>query len=92
MYHFCPPTVRDFRAELEERFAAATRDGSPYIDICSGDLHKSIGWYPGPDHRMPTCCRVMRDMMRLGDTVLEEPPKGAGANVVIRYRLPRSAV
>jgi len=41
---------------------------------------------------MPTCCRVMRDMMRLRDTVLEEPPKGAGANVVIRYRLPRSVV
>ena len=86
------PTADEFRAELEDLLAEAAREGRPHLDVRSGDLHERIGRYPGTDHRMPTCCRVMRDMMRLGDTVLEEPPKGAGANVVIRYRLPRSAV
>lgn len=83
------PTADEFRAELEDLLAEASNEGLPHLDVRSGDLHERMGGYPGQDHRMPTCCSVMRQMMRLGDVVLEEPQKGAGANVVIRYKLPR---
>ena len=32
----------------------------------------------------------MRSAMRAGDVVIAEPPKGTGASLTIRYRLPRS--
>lgn len=38
---------------------------------------------------MPTCCNVMYAAMTQGDEVLRSPPKGKGANLFIRYRLPR---
>jgi hypothetical protein len=38
---------------------------------------------------MPQCCRAMRVAMSDGDVVIESPPKGTGANLVIEYHLPR---
>lgn len=66
----------------------------PYIDVCSGDLHRRVGDYPNPSrHRMPVCCEVMRRMMKAGDEERphpKSPPSGAGANVIIRYMVPRN--
>jgi len=67
----------------------ATNQSSPYIDVKSGDLHSAVGSYPGVNHRMPVCCGVMRSAMKPGDEVLYAPPKGNGASLLIRYKLPR---
>lgn len=78
-----------FRNALEAHFATAERAGQNTIRIRSGDLHCQAGGYPEPSHRMPQCCRAMRVAMLPGDIIIESPPKGAGANLVIEYRLPR---
>jgi hypothetical protein len=38
---------------------------------------------------MPICCSVMTQQVKAGDTTLRKPPKGAGATLTIRYKLPR---
>ncbi|MEC4723546.1 GIY-YIG nuclease family protein [Noviherbaspirillum sp. CPCC 100848] len=82
-------TKADFENMLRRTFTEATNVGEDYIDIRSGDLHTRVGVYPSKGHSMPTCCTVMYDAMKPGDTVLQAPPKGKGANVVVRYQLPR---
>ena len=85
------PIANDFWLRLFEIFSHASVAGEKFVDVKAGDLHKIVGWYPGPNHRMPICCRVMREEMQPGDFVVEEPPKGAGASLTIRYFLPRAA-
>ena len=82
-------TAETFRSALNDRLTAAARQGRAYVDLRSGDLHRRTGGYPGPDHRMPVCCSVMRAAMQAGDMIRAEPPAGAGASLVIRYQLPR---
>lgn len=84
-----PPTSTEFRAALDALLDKADKRLTDFADVRSGDLHKAVGWYPGPDHRMPVCCGVMRAAMKTGDQVLRAPPKGNGANLIIRYSLPR---
>ena len=84
-----PPTAQDFQQELDNIFATATRQGRSYVDVKSGELHRRVGGYPGHNHRMPVCCQVMRRNMKPDDIILEEPPSGQGATLVIRYMLPR---
>jgi 5-methylcytosine-specific restriction protein A len=55
--------------------------------ITAGQLHRDVGGYPGPSHRMPVCCSVMRQEMSHRDKVVAEPPKGAGASLTISYRV-----
>lgn len=74
---------------LDAVLAKADKQHAEFVDVRSGDLHRAVGWYPGPDHRMPACCGAMRAAMRVGDKVIRTPPKGNGANLVIRYALPR---
>ncbi len=80
-------TRDDFRRELTSRLKHAAVDGKRFLDVTSRDLHRELGGYPGPDHRMPVCCRVMREEMRDGDEVVGEPPSGQGASLTIRYVL-----
>jgi hypothetical protein len=75
---------------LRELLADAQRSGQGFIRVRAGDLHRRVGGYPGPSHKMPQCCRAMREAMSDADVVIESPPKAAGANLVIEYRLPRS--
>lgn len=84
------PSADDFRDALRRRFDAATRAGQAWLDVNAGELHRELGGYPakGGNHRMPVCCDVMRGMMRPGDEVLHQPPKGLGASLTIRYRIP----
>ncbi len=82
-------TQRPFEDALAARFQAAEKSRRPYVDIVSGDLHREVGGYPGPDHRMPVCCSVMQRHVRPGDHIVDAPPKGKGATLTIRYRLPR---
>ena len=84
-----PPAAKDFRAVLRASLTKAAAEGSPHLDVKAGDLHRVVGGYPGPRQRMPVCCSVMRQELKKGDSVLEEPPKGVGASLVIRFLLPR---
>lgn len=83
------PNEQDFRNRLAMEFRKAEANGESFLEIKSGDLHRKVGGYPSSNHRMPACCSVMRTGMQRGDKVVQEPPKGQGANLVIRCRLPR---
>lgn len=76
-----------FRKELTKIFVNAKEQGKEFVDVKSGDLHSQVGGYPGSNHRMPTCCSVMKSMMKAKDEILEKPPLEKGASLVIRYFL-----
>jgi 5-methylcytosine-specific restriction protein A len=80
---------RPFEEALTARFETAEKSRRPFVDVVSGDLHREVGGYPGPDHRMPVCCSVMQRQVRPGDLIVDAPPKGKGATLTIRYKLPR---
>ena len=79
-----PPTAGDFRTALRGRFDRATEEGKTSVEVRSGHLREDVGGYPGSNHRMRNCCRVMRSEMIEGDVEVDAPPKGDGASVVIR--------
>jgi len=81
------PTKRDFEEALQGKFRVAATDGLSSIMVNSGELHSTVGGYPGKDHHMPLCCQVMKESMRVGDVILQSPPSGQGASLIIEYRL-----
>lgn len=83
------PTAADFESELDAIFRDGKQKGLAHVDVKAGDLHRGVGGYPGHNHRMPVCCEVMLRKMKTGDTVLNEPPKGKGASLELRYKIPR---
>ena len=84
-----PPDSGQFRAALKEIFTEAMKDGKSAVSVKSGILHRQVGGYPGPSHRMPICCEVMYQEMGSRDKSEASPPKGKGASLRIRYDLPR---
>ena len=84
-----PASAEDFQGELESIFASAQKEEKSSIDVKSGDLHRSVGGYPGRNHRMPMCCAVMKRNMKPGDEILQQPPSGEGATLIIRFKLTR---
>lgn len=82
-------TKEDFQAALEKLLLEHERKGEAYVDVEAGELHRRLGGYPGPSHRMPNCCSVMKGNMQQGDETLNAPPEGTGSSLKIRYRLPR---
>ena len=87
------PEKADFEKALKEWFLEAEKEENPFVDIRADDLHARIGDYPGPFHRMATCCEVMYENYRPQvDKILQFPPKGKGASMEIRYALPRSRI
>ena len=83
------PTADDFRDLLKRKFESAAADGEDHVVIQSRDLHTELGGYPGRNHRMRACCKVMYKERGSEDKVLESPPSGQGANLVICYKIPR---
>jgi len=83
------PTSKNFRKILKSILEDAQKKGEEFIDIKSGDLHRKVGGYPKHNHRMPLCCTVMKNEMKPEDEILKTPPSGYGANLIIRFRLPR---
>lgn len=83
------PTAANFRAELSKLLTSGSDLGFVAVDVNAGKLHRLVGGYPGPGHRMPVCCDVMRQAMAPGDEVVAQPPQGKGPRLTIRYRLPR---
>ena len=83
-------TADDFRDELARMFEAAAKAGRGTVIVRAGDLHRTVGGYPGSGHRMPVCCNVMyAEMVKGVDQVLSAPPSGQGASVAIEFLLPR---
>jgi len=78
-----------FRRALREMLSAAQTAGAKSLRVQSGHLHRVVGGYPGPRHRMPICCAVMRAEMLPRDSIISGPPSSAGASLVIEYALPR---
>jgi 5-methylcytosine-specific restriction protein A len=84
------PSAEEFRAELRARLSRAGRQGRSHAEINAGELHRSLGGYPGTGHQMPSCCNVMRqEFDPARDEIVHEPNAGQGASLTIRYRLPR---
>ena len=85
------PTTSDFEAALKAKFSEAEKEELSEITLNAGELHKEVGGYPSPsgNHRMRACCNAMRQAMQKGDVVIEEPPKGEGKSLTIKYKLPR---
>ena len=85
------PSLEDFRIELYRMMYEAVQQGNGTVDVSSDGLHTRVGNYPGPKHRMPMCCLVMRDAVvpDYGDIVLGEPSRGQGDNLIIRYVVPK---
>ena len=81
------PRKEDFWKELDAILLEARRLGISIAGVKAGDLHRRVGAYPGADHRMPVCCAVMRAAMREDDEILEAPPKGNGASLLVLYRI-----
>jgi 5-methylcytosine-specific restriction protein A len=87
------PKRADFEKALYTRLMQATANGQPEVLIRAGDLHMEVGCYPNAgSHRMPVCCSVMRQMISAHDEIVKKPPRGDGASLVIRYRLPRKLI
>jgi 5-methylcytosine-specific restriction protein A len=84
------PTEEEFKIELHRMMMHAINDNTGSVDINAGKLHRRVGNYLGPDHRMPVCCAVMRAaFIENHDQIVEEPPRGQGASLTIRYAIPR---
>ncbi len=74
------------REHIEQLMARACQQGCRHVDIRAGDVHKAL--WPRAN-RTPVVCSAMYAMMLTGDLILRRPPSGFGANLKIRYRLPR---
>lgn len=81
-------TAEDFRTAIIALFDDAERRGARTLILQAGVVHRKVGGYPG-NHRMPTCCAVLRGFMREGDRFIYQPPKGDGAKLEIEFILPR---
>jgi 5-methylcytosine-specific restriction protein A len=81
--------ARGFHEELKAQIARAQKRGADHVEINAGELHRTVGGYPGPHHRMPLCCEAMYNEQKLDDQILMSPKSGKGASLTIRYKLPR---
>lgn len=83
------PSTSDFLIELRAHLREAELRGSPAPEANSGALHRKLGGYPGRLHQMRSCCQAMYNEERSGDDIVSAPPRGKGASLTIRHRLPR---
>ena len=81
------PTQLDFQNELDNLFMKAREDGKEFIEVTSKQVHSNVGGYPSNNHRMPVCCDVMLAKMQSSDEIIEQPPKGKGATLKVKYYL-----
>ena len=84
-----PPSTEDFRSVLLSLLDEAGRLGFCSVGITAGTLHRRVGGYSGPEHRMPACCAAMRSVMGPSDRIIQQPPSGDGASLLIHYSVPR---
>lgn len=83
------PTKEEFGKAVGAKLREAELRGGEHLDLNSGELHRELGGYPGPNHQMSSCCDALYDAQRAGDTILSSPAQGKGASLTIRFKLPR---
>ena len=83
------PTAAQFEEEIRREWTHAIAKDCGHLEVNAGELHRALGGYPGPNHRMPDCCQVMKRLMTSGDRIVSTPPSGQGSSLTIRYRVPR---
>ena len=83
-------TSEEIAREIARRLRDCEDRRESELILTSGQLHRDLGGYPGPHHRMPMVCEQMRRAMGPDDEILESPRKGNGATLRVRYRLPRA--
>ena len=81
------PRSADFEMALAGLFERARHESKVALTVNAGELHRMVGGYPGPNQRMPVCCRVLRSKMRQNDRIVAAPPKGDGASLTVLYNL-----
>ena len=84
-------TAAEFKRALIDAMHQTELKGQRFLDITAGELHATVGGFPGCQHRMPMCCRVIRMQASegWGDLIVKESTIRKGATLRIRYRLPR---
>lgn len=84
-------TAKEFRQALIDTMRQTELKGRGFLEITAGELHQRVGGYPGQNHRIPMCCRIMKVYLSeaWGDRLVDGPPNGQGASLRIRYRIPR---
>jgi hypothetical protein len=87
------PRTADFQREIDAVLVQAENEGKTEIVIAAREIHTRLGGYvegQRSNHRMAPLSRVLLRMKRDGDEVLEgSPAQGKGANLRIRFLLPR---
>ena len=63
------PSFDHFQRELRAQFDRAEKRRAKNIVVNSGELHRAVGGYPGPNERLQTCCEVMKEEVRSGDVI-----------------------
>lgn len=78
-----------FDREIHAQLSRAQEQGRAHIEINAGELHRQLGGYPGPSHRISVACSALRAAMQDGDSVSFEPPQESGAALTVRYAVAR---
>ena len=81
------PKMQEFRDEIMRQKSEARKAGKKFVNLTSRDIHLELGGYPGKNHRMPSCCHAMYDLMKTGDEVIKPVDCGYGASLTIKYYL-----
>ena len=79
------PGSEDFQAALQDLLAEARRRGADHLDVNAGALHRKVGGYPGPGHRIET---VSGDLMLAtsGGLALEVRGLSTDVSVALPHR------
>jgi len=82
------PNKESFITELENQLSLARDEGKNSVKINAGELHRAVGSYPGPSHRMPSCVSVMRSFIdKYNGKIIDSPESGMGARFTVEYLL-----
>ena len=75
--------------EIQNRLAAilnfARQSGQSYIDVESNSLQKQLANFSSSNRSMSLCRDVMIELMRPGDSILQQSTIGKSATLAIRY-------
>ena len=83
------PSREAFREALHARFRQATEDGLTLLHVRARELHRAVGAYPGPAHRMSDCLSVMRSEIGPGDIVITGSDGEVDPTLIVQYAIPR---
>jgi hypothetical protein len=76
---------------LRSQLYRAQKRGLSHLDVKAGDLCRRFGGHTdAPAREISNWCRAMQAEKKALDVVIAEPPEGTGANLIIRYKLPRT--